>query len=107
MRTIFSTATVFLLSLAFAAQAQVVDDFSESDWTRFPSTPGKVSMAKGKLHLKDGREAPAWVTVSRTFLVDVDETPLFVVQVSSVSDRGTVKLIRKKPYDKRVALEMA
>ena len=106
MKTIFPTATVFFVFLAVVAQAQVVDDFSEGDWTRFRSTPGEVSMDKGKLHLKDGRESPAWVTVSKTFSVDVDKTPLFVVKVSSVSDRGTVKLIRKKPYDKRVVLEI-
>ena len=58
MKTVFSTASVLLVFLAVAAQAQVVDDFSEGDWTRFTSTPGKVSMDRGKLHLKDGREAP-------------------------------------------------
>jgi hypothetical protein len=83
-----------------------MDDFSEGGWTRFPSTPGTVSMAKGKLHLEDGRESPAWVTVSKTFPVDLDKTPLFIVKVSTVSDRGTVKLIRKKPHDKRVAVEI-
>jgi len=106
MKTIFLTVTVFLMSSAVSVQAQVVDDFSEGGWTRFKSTPGHVSMDTGKLQLKDGRESPAWVTVSKTFSVDVDKTPLFVVKVSSVSDRGTVKLIRKKPYDKRVAIEI-
>jgi hypothetical protein len=60
----------------------------------------------GKLHLEDGRESPSWITVSKTFSIDVDEMPFFVAKVSSVSDRGTVKLIRKEPYDKRVAIEI-
>jgi hypothetical protein len=61
-------------------------------------------MGTGKLHLEDGRESPSWITVSKTFSIDIDEMPFFVVKVSSVSDRGTVKLIRKEPYDKRVAI---
>jgi len=89
-----------------AGHAEVVDDFSEGDWTRSTSTPGKVSMDTGKLHLADGRESPSWITVSKTFSIDIDEMPFFVVKVSSVSDRGTVKLIRREPYDKRVAIEI-
>ena len=107
MRSSIALVCLFCLhTSAVAGQARVVDDFSEGGWRRFPSTPGKVSMDKGKLHLEDERDPPAWVTVSKTFSVDVDKTPLFIVKISSVSDRGTVKLIRKKPYDKRVALEI-
>ncbi|NOZ19946.1 MAG: hypothetical protein GXP25_02540, partial [Planctomycetes bacterium] len=87
-----------------SSHAQVVDNFSKGGWTRFASTPGKMSVETGKLHLKDGPESPSYVTVSKTFTVNVDKTPFFVVKVSAVSDRGTVKLIRKDPYDKRVAI---
>jgi len=106
MNRIFSLPTLFWAILVVAGHARVVDDFSEGGWTRFTSTPGKVSMDKGKLHLKDGRESPAWICVSKTFPINVDKMPLFVVKVSSLSDRGTVKLIRKEPYDKRVAVEI-
>ena len=97
-------ATV-VLSIA-ASHAQIVDDFSEGGWTRFASTPGRMSVATGKLHVQDGPEPPGWTTVSKTFTVDVDKTPFFIVVVAAVSDRGTVKLIRKDPYDKRVAVEI-
>jgi len=104
-KILFLTIIPWALSVA-TGHAGVVDDFSDGGWTRFTSTPGKVSMDTGKLHLEDGRESPSWITVSKTFSIDLDEMPFFVVKVSSVSDRGTVKLIRKEPYDKRVAIEI-
>ena len=93
------------VSVAFS-HAQIVDDFSEAGWTQFTSTPGKMSAEPGKLHLEDGLEPPAWITVSKTFTVDVDKTPFFIVKVAAVSDRGTVKLIWQDPYDKRVAIQI-
>jgi hypothetical protein len=104
-RILSTTFTVLMVSVT-ASHAHVVDDFSEGGWNRFTSTPGKVSIDIGKLHLEDGREPPAWVTVSKTFSIDVNKMPFFVVKVSTLSDRGTVKLIRKEPYDKRVAIEI-
>jgi len=107
MRSSIALVCLFCLhTSAVAGQDRIVDDFSQGGWRRFRSTPGKVSMDKGKLHLEDQRDPPAWITVSKTFSIDVDKTPLFIVKISSVSDRGTVKLIRKEPYDKRVALEI-
>ena len=97
--------TALALSIA-VSHAQVVDDFSKGGWARFASTPGKMSVETGKLHLEDGPEPPSWVTVSKTFTVDVDKTPIFVVKVAAASDRGTVKLIREDPYDKRVAIDI-
>ena len=95
-----------LVASAAASHAQLVDDFSGGGWTRFTSTPGEVSVEAGKLRLKDGPAPPGWITVSKTFTVDVDKTPFFVVKVVAASDRGTVKLIRKEPYDKRVAIDI-
>ena len=89
-----------------SSHAQVADDFSKGGWSRFSSTPGTMSAEKGKLHLVDGPDGPRYVTVSKTFTVDVDKTPLFVVMVADASDRGTIKLIRKEPYDKKVAIEI-
>ncbi len=106
MNRILPLLILFWAISAVSGHPQVVDDFSEGGWTRFTSTPGEVSTDKRRLHLKDGRESPAWICVSKTFSIDVDKMPLFVVKVSSVSDRGTVKLIRKEPYDKRVAIEI-
>ena len=104
-RILTITFTVLMASVA-ASHAQIVDDFSEGGWNRSTSTPGKVSIDTGKLRLEDGREPPAWVTVSKTFSIDVHKMPFFVVKVSTLSDRGTVKLIRKEPYDKRVVIEI-
>ncbi|MHC4557238.1 MAG: right-handed parallel beta-helix repeat-containing protein [Planctomycetota bacterium] len=106
MDRILPITIIALAMLVTASHAQVVDDFSEGGWTRFTSTPGEISMDKGKLHLEDGRQSPAWITVSKTFSIDVDKMPFFIVKVTSVSDRGTVKLIRKEPYDKQVAIEI-
>jgi hypothetical protein len=106
MNRILSITIISLAMSVATGHAGVVDDFSEGDWTRFTSTPGMVSIDTGKLHLEDGRDPPDWITVSKTFSIDVDKMPFFVVKVSSVSDRGTVKLIRKEPHDKRMAIEI-
>jgi hypothetical protein len=98
-----------LLALSLSVSpvhAQVVDDFSQAGWELFDSTPGRITRESGALHLEDAEGEPAWVTASRVFTVDVDRTPVFLVEVAAVSDRGTVKLIRREPYDKRVAIEI-
>lgn len=92
-----------LLTLA-ACYADTVDDFSEGGWKRFDTTPGTMTVEQGKLTIVDGPEEPRYTTVSRVFKVKVDQTPLFLVNVAELNDRGTVKLIRREPYDKRVAL---
>ncbi|UCF16612.1 MAG: hypothetical protein JSW59_03950, partial [Phycisphaerales bacterium] len=109
MGRILTITTITLTALAMSAAAgpaPVVDDFSKGGWIRSSSTPGKISMDAGKLHLKDGPESPDWITANKTFTIDVDKMPFFVVKVTHASDRGTVKLIRKDPYDKRVAIEI-
>ena len=58
------------------------------------------------MRLVDARGEPDWITASKTFTVDFEKTPFFLVKVTDVSDSGTVKLIRKKPYDKRVAVNI-
>ena len=93
-------AAFSLLSL----HAQIVDDFSAGGWRQFPSTPGTMTVAPGKLYLKDGPEEPNWITASKVFTVDVDKTPIFMVKVLDASDSGTIKLIRQEPRDKRVAM---
>lgn len=98
-------ALAVLLSLA-ACRADVVDDFSGNDWKQFSSTPGKLTAAAGKLNLVDAAEEPSWITASKTFKVDVDQTPYFLVDVAELSSRGTVKLIRREPYDKRDVLSI-
>ncbi|MEW6358096.1 MAG: right-handed parallel beta-helix repeat-containing protein [Planctomycetota bacterium] len=104
-RVLFIVLIVLTMSIA-SSHAQIVDDFSKGGWTQFMSTPGRMSVETGKLRLKDGPEPPGYITVSKTFTVDIDKTPFFVVKVSTASDRGTVKLIRKDPYDKREAIEI-
>lgn len=95
-----------LLLVSCLAQAQVTDDFSQDGWRRFDSTPGTLTVEAGHLRLVDAQEAPDWVTASKVFTVDPGKTPLFVVNVNAVSDGGTVKLIRKQPYDKQTALQI-
>ncbi len=102
---LLSILVVLALATSFA-QAQVVDDFSGGDWRLSSSTPGEFSIEPGKMRLVDGRSDPDWITASKTFRVDFEETPFFLVKVADVSDSGTVKLIRKKPYDKRVAINI-
>ncbi|MCC7492279.1 MAG: right-handed parallel beta-helix repeat-containing protein [Fimbriimonadaceae bacterium] len=89
-----------LVLLSHGAQADLLDDFSEGGWQRFDSTPGELTVAKGRLRLVDSAADPRWVTASRVHQVNLDETPWFVVRVSELSDRGQVKLIRT-PNDKR------
>jgi hypothetical protein len=99
-------ACLALLASLTSLCAQIVDDFSGGDWKQFTNTPGTMTVAPGKLYLKDSPEAPDWITASKVFRVNVDQTPVFAVEVTDVSDAGTVKLIRQKPYDKRVALQI-
>lgn len=98
------TAAV-LLAVA-DGRGQVVDDFSAGGWVRFESTPGNLTVAAGKLRLVDSIEPPDWMTASKVFKVNFDQTPVFVVKVAEVSDRGTVKLIRRQPYDKREVIDI-
>ena len=106
MKTTLCTALLYLLVASSPSHAQIIDDFSAGGWKRFTNTPGTLTIAPGKLHLADGVEPPDWTTVSKTFTVDVDETPVFIVKVANASDRGTVKLIRQEPFDKRVAINI-
>lgn len=95
-----------LLLVSVLLRAQTTDDFSQGDWRRFENTPGTLTAAAGQLRLVAGEEPPDWVTASKAFTVDVTKTPLFVVSVTAVSDGGTVKLIRKQPYDKQTAIQI-
>ena len=106
MRPAFLSLLVTLILTTSIVSAEILDDFSAGGWKRFSSTPGEMSLEQGRMHLMDAAGEPNWVTASKTFAVDFDATPFFLVQVADVSDSGTVKLIRKEPFDKRVAISM-
>ena len=106
MKTALCLVPIVLLVPLTLGHAQVVDDFAGDDWKLFGSTPGKLTAETGSLYLEDAEGDPAWVTASKVFTLNADQTPLFLVEVSKLSDRGTVKLIRREPHDKRVALEI-
>jgi hypothetical protein len=94
-----------LLALtSVSRQFQNLDDFSAGGWLQ--CTPGTMTVEQGKLFLKDAPGELTWVTARKSFTVDVDRTPLFVVKVVDVSRVGTIKLIRQHPFEKRVALEI-
>jgi hypothetical protein len=101
-----ASAVAVLLLAAAGVWGQVLDDFSEGGWKRFDSTPGTLTAGAGKLRLVDSPEPPDWVTASKVFAVDVDRTPVFMVRVAALTDQGTVKLIRRQPYDKREVLSI-
>ena len=104
-QALLSVVAVLALT-ASSARAEIMDDFSGGEWREFSSTPGELSIEQGKLRLVDALGDPAWMTASKTFTVDFDKTPFFLVKVADVSDFGTVKLIRKEPYDKKVAINI-
>jgi len=104
MRQAILSLLVVLALTTSSTDAQIVDDFSTGGWRVFSSTPGEIAIDRGKMRLVDARGEPEWMTVSKTFVVDFEKTPFFLVKVADVSDGGTVKLIRKRPYDKRVAI---
>jgi len=106
MKAITCSALVVLAVPLAPIQAEVIDDFSQGGWELFSSTPGRIALEAGRLYLQDAEGDPDWVTASKVFTVDVDSTPFFLVKVAAASDRGTAKLIRREPYDKRVALEI-
>ena len=106
MRIALCSTLLALVLLVIPVHAQIVDDFSEGGWTLFNSTPGTLTTEAGSLYLEDAEGDSAWVTASRVFTVNVDETPFFMVEVKSVSDRGEVKLIRRDTNDKRVAIKI-
>ncbi len=106
MRIAHCWALIALLLSVSPLHAQLVDDFSQAGWKLFDSTPGRITTEAGSLHLEDAEGEPNWATAGRVFSVDVDQTPVFLVEVTALSDRGTVKLIRREPYDKRVAIDI-
>lgn len=106
MKQVLLPLLVILAISTTIASAEIFDDFSAEGWQQFSSTPGELTIQQGELHLEDAPGEPDWMTVSKTFRVDFDETPFFIVKVTDVSDSGTVKLIRKKPDDKRVAINI-
>ncbi len=105
-RVFLAAVSVMSIAAGGGDPARVVDTFAQGGWRRFESTPGTLSVTKDKLRLVDAPGASRYVTASRTFTVDIDATPVFVVKVGTATDRGTVKLIRKEPYDKRVAIDI-
>lgn len=103
--TILPLLALLSCSVSYASD-EIIDDFSTGGWQEFSSTPGTMSAERGTLRLVDAAGEPNWMTVSKTFAVDFEKTPFFLVQVTDVSDSGTVKLIRKKPDDKRTAIDI-
>jgi hypothetical protein len=106
MRTAQCCVLAALLLALAPAYAQMVDDFSQGGWKLFGSTPGTITAEPGRLYLEDAQGGSEWVTASKMLTVDVDKTPVFIVEVASVSDGGTVKLIRQEPFDKRIAIDI-
>jgi Right handed beta helix region len=102
---------ILALSLFFIGQltygADIVDNFSKGGWKKITTTPGRLQVRKNKLFLEDKIGNSAWATASKTFEVDIDKTPLLVIKVMHVSDRGQVKLIQKNPYSKKPVLNIA
>ncbi len=95
------------LFLTAAAPGQIVDDFAGGDWKQFSNTPGTMTASRGKLRLIDAEGEPSWMTVSKSFPIDFDRTPIFLVEISELTRGGTVKLIRKEPFDKQTVLEIS
>ncbi len=106
MKQSFLAAFAVLALAASSTRGEITDDFSAGGWRKSASTPGELSLELGKMHLADAAGEPEWMTVSKTFTVDFEQTPYFLVKVADVSDSGTVKLVRKEPYDKRVAINI-
>lgn len=106
MKTTNCSAFVVLALALAPTHAEVIDDFSQGGWELFSSTPGRITAEPGCLYLQDAEGDPSWVTASKVFTVDAERTLFFLVKVTTASDRGTVKLIRRDPYDKRVAIEI-
>ena len=87
--------------------AEIIDNFSKNDWMLSRGTPGKLLVQKNKLYLADKADKQSWVTAYKTFDVDIDKTPLLVIKVANITDRGQAKLIRQKPFAKKSALVMS
>jgi Right handed beta helix region len=92
-------AALFLGQLT--CSAEIIDNFAKNEWKKFKTTPGKLLVKKNKLYLEDKVDKNAWVTASKTFNIDIDKTPLLVIKVLQVSDKGQVKLVQKNPYVKK------
>ncbi|MBT4820524.1 MAG: right-handed parallel beta-helix repeat-containing protein [Lentisphaerae bacterium] len=102
-RTIPSLIAVLALAIT-TSSAQITDDFSQKGWELSPGTPGTLSCEKGALTIEDKAAPPGYATASKTFTVDTDTCPLFLVSVTQMSGNGSVKLIRMRPFEKKVAL---
>ncbi len=99
-----STLFYVLAALAFLGTvkaADITDDFSQGGWELFPTTPGKIDVKKGSLTLAVTNTDHQWITASRVIEVNLDQNPIFLVDVAEGSYRGSVKLIRKDTRDKQ------
>ena len=100
--TLFTIVTAFLTIAN--AQNNIYDDFSAKDWHRYRSTPGSLLIEKNKLTIEDHAGKNSWVTVSKSFEVDITQTPIIVVRIDKLNGRGVVKLVRRNPYIKKTVI---
>lgn len=100
------SSLLLLCLLRFVCNAEIVDDFSGNDWKLSKKSPGRLMISKNKLYLEDKSRQCPWVAAYKTFDVNINKTPLLVIKVLQISDRGQAKLIREKPYTKRPILIM-
>jgi len=101
------SAIVALCLFQLTCSAEIIDNFSKKDWKLSRSTPGKLSVSKNKLYLADKVDKQPWVTAYKTFDVDIDKTPILVIKVTNLTNKGQVKLISQKPYVKKSILVMS
>jgi parallel beta helix pectate lyase-like protein len=104
MKLLILILITFFVPLVYGLD--IVDNFSKGDWKKNRATPGKLTIRKNQLFMVDKVDEQPWVTAYKTFKVDIDKTPLLVVKVLHVSDRGQVKLVRKTPYAKKPVLSI-
>jgi Right handed beta helix region len=104
---LIKSALIVLCLAQLTCSAEIIDNFLKNDWKLSRGTPGKLDLRKYSLYLADKVDQQPWVTAYKTFDIDINKTPLMVVKVMNITDRGQVKLIRQKPFEKKPALVMS
>ncbi len=103
MRTIRFTALLLLLFvMAMTGNGAVLDNFSSPDgWKKGRNHTGEFTCsAETGMTLEHKPGGPGWISVTKTFEVDLDQNPEFMLKVKSATGSCEVKLVNRSNKEK-------
>lgn len=107
MRNVRILMTLLLLSIAAAARGAVLEEFQTPEsWKLGRGQTGElIREKKSGMTLVNQPGGPEWVSVTKTFEVDLDKDPEFTLKVSHSGGSGEVKLVNRSNREKHSILK--